>query len=65
MDAGRNGVSEGAASAGTPAALTPDLCVIGAGTAGLAVATAAAAFGVSVVIVERDRMGGHAGKSVV
>lgn len=65
MDAGRNGVSEGAASAGKPAALTPDLCVIGAGTAGLAVATAAAAFGVSVVIVERHRMGGHAGGSAV
>ncbi|PZN93974.1 MAG: dihydrolipoamide dehydrogenase [Hyphomicrobiales bacterium] len=45
--------------------MTPDLCVIGAGTAGLAVATAAAAFGVSVVLVERDRMGGHAGSSAV
>lgn len=58
-------MSEGAASAGKPAALTPDLCVIGAGTAGLALATAAAAFGVSVVIVERERMGGHAGDSAV
>lgn len=48
-----------------PAALTPDLCVIGAGTAGLAVAMAAAAFGVSVVIVERDRMGGAVGSSAV
>lgn len=58
-------MSEGAASAAKPAALTPDLCVIGAGTAGLAVATAAAAFGVSVVIVERDAMGGDAGGSAV
>jgi pyruvate/2-oxoglutarate dehydrogenase complex dihydrolipoamide dehydrogenase (E3) component len=38
--------------------LTPDICVIGAGSAGLTVAAAAAAFGVSVVLVERDRMGG-------
>ncbi len=58
-------MSEGAASAAKPAALTPDLCVIGAGTAGLAVATAAAAFGVSVVIVERDRMGGDTGSNAV
>jgi pyruvate/2-oxoglutarate dehydrogenase complex dihydrolipoamide dehydrogenase (E3) component len=41
------------------APLTPDLCIIGAGTAGLAVATAAAAFGVPVAVVERDRMGGE------
>ncbi|HEV7260264.1 MAG TPA: NAD(P)/FAD-dependent oxidoreductase [Bosea sp. (in: a-proteobacteria)] len=54
-----------APSPAKPAALTPDLCVIGAGTAGLAVATAAAAFGVSVVIIERDRMGGPAGGSAV
>ncbi|MEF2073342.1 dihydrolipoyl dehydrogenase family protein [Consotaella aegiceratis] len=38
--------------------LTPDICVIGAGSAGLTVAAAAAAFGVPVVLVERDRMGG-------
>lgn len=62
---GRSGVSLSAASPAKPAALTPDLCVIGAGTAGLAVATAAAAFGVSVVIIERDRMGGPAGDSAV
>ena len=46
----------------TPAAkavpLTPDICVIGAGAAGLSVATAAAAFGVAVVLVERGTMGG-------
>lgn len=38
--------------------LTPDLCVIGGGSAGLSVAAGAAAFGVSVVLVERDKMGG-------
>ncbi len=38
--------------------LTPDICVIGAGSAGLTVAAAAAAFGVSVVLVEKDKMGG-------
>ena len=38
--------------------LTPDICVIGAGSAGLTVAAAAAAFGVSVVLIEKDKMGG-------
>ncbi|KAA2238307.1 dihydrolipoyl dehydrogenase family protein [Salinarimonas soli] len=38
--------------------LKPDLCVIGAGSGGLSVAAIAAAFGVPVVLVERDRMGG-------
>ena len=38
--------------------LTPDICVIGAGSGGLSVAAAAAAFGVSVVLIERDQMGG-------
>lgn len=38
--------------------LTPDICVIGAGSGGLSVAAAAAAFGVPVVLIERDRMGG-------
>lgn len=38
--------------------LTPDICVIGAGSAGLTVAAAAASFGVSVVLVERAKMGG-------
>src|SRR5436305_9690456 len=38
--------------------LTPDLCVIGAGSGGLSVAAAAAAFGVSVVLIEKGRMGG-------
>jgi pyruvate/2-oxoglutarate dehydrogenase complex dihydrolipoamide dehydrogenase (E3) component len=38
--------------------VTPDICVIGAGSAGLSVAAAAATFGVPVVLVERGRMGG-------
>lgn len=38
--------------------LKPDICVIGAGSGGLTVAAAAAAFGISVVLVERGRMGG-------
>ncbi len=38
--------------------LAPDICVIGAGSGGLSVAAGAAAFGVSVVLVERNRMGG-------
>ena len=42
-----------------PELLTPDLCVIGAGPGGLAAASAAAAFGVSVVLIERGRMGGQ------
>jgi len=35
-----------------------DICVIGAGSGGLSVAAAAAAFGVSVVLIEKGRMGG-------
>ena len=38
--------------------LTPDICVIGAGSGGLSVAAAAAAFGVSVVLIEQAKMGG-------
>lgn len=38
--------------------LTPDICVIGAGSGGLSVAAAAAGFGVSVVLLERHKMGG-------
>ncbi|RVJ43467.1 FAD-dependent oxidoreductase, partial [Sinorhizobium meliloti] len=38
--------------------LTPDICVIGGGAAGLSVAAGAAAFGVPVVLVEHGRMGG-------
>ncbi len=38
--------------------LKPDICVIGAGSGGLSVAAAAAAFGVDVVLVEKGAMGG-------
>ena len=38
--------------------LKPDLCVIGAGSAGLSVAAIAASFGVPVVLIESGRMGG-------
>src|SRR5690606_33919199 len=38
--------------------LKPDLCVIGAGAAGRAVAEAAAALGVPVVLIEKGRTGG-------
>lgn len=39
--------------------LEVDICVIGAGPGGLAVATGAAAFGRSVVVVERNKFGGE------
>jgi pyruvate/2-oxoglutarate dehydrogenase complex dihydrolipoamide dehydrogenase (E3) component len=39
--------------------LRPDLCVIGAGSGGLSAAAAAALFGVPVVLIEKDRMGGE------
>src|SRR5213079_3654011 len=42
-----------------PEMLTPDICVIGAGSGGLSVAAAAAAFGVPVVLIEQGRMGGE------
>jgi pyruvate/2-oxoglutarate dehydrogenase complex dihydrolipoamide dehydrogenase (E3) component len=38
--------------------LTPDLCVIGAGSGGLAVAAGAVQMGASIVLIERGRMGG-------
>lgn len=38
--------------------LTPDLCIIGAGAGGLALAAGAAQLGASVVLVEAHRMGG-------
>jgi pyruvate/2-oxoglutarate dehydrogenase complex dihydrolipoamide dehydrogenase (E3) component len=41
-----------------PETLTPDICVIGAGSGGLSVAAAGAAFGVPVVLIERGKMGG-------
>jgi pyruvate/2-oxoglutarate dehydrogenase complex dihydrolipoamide dehydrogenase (E3) component len=38
--------------------LTPDICVIGGGSAGLSVAAATAAFGVPTVLIEAHKMGG-------
>jgi pyruvate/2-oxoglutarate dehydrogenase complex dihydrolipoamide dehydrogenase (E3) component len=38
--------------------IRPDICVIGAGAGGLAAASAAAAFGVNVVLIENGGMGG-------
>lgn len=38
--------------------LSADVCIIGAGSGGLALATAAVAFGRKVVLVEKQRMGG-------
>jgi len=38
--------------------LTPNLCIIGAGSGGLSVAAAAAALGVPVVLIEKAKMGG-------
>ena len=45
--------------------LTPDICVIGAGSGGLAVAAGAAAFGVPVVLIEQGKMGGASLNTVV
>ena len=42
----------------SPSELRPDLCVIGAGSGGLSVAAAAAQLGVSVVLIEKHKMGG-------
>ncbi len=42
-----------------PQLLTPDICVIGAGAGGLSAAANAAAYGVSTVLIERDRIGGE------
>jgi pyruvate/2-oxoglutarate dehydrogenase complex dihydrolipoamide dehydrogenase (E3) component len=39
-------------------ALTVDLCIIGAGPGGLALATAAAAFGQKVVLIDKHKLGG-------
>lgn len=41
------------------AQLKPDLCVIGAGSGGLAAAAAAAQLGVEVTLIERHKMGGE------
>jgi len=57
-DAGVSMASEPRGASRTPQPLTPDICVIGAGSGGLSVAAAAAAFGVPVVLIEKGKMGG-------
>ena len=47
-----------ASSAAKRTLLKPDIVVIGAGSGGLSVAAAAAAFGVDVVLIEKGKMGG-------
>ena len=42
-----------------PEKLAPDICVIGAGAAGLSAAAAAALFGVPTVLIEQGKMGGE------
>ena len=46
------------ATAGGAEPISADICVIGAGSGGLTVAAAAAAFGRSVVLIEKHKMGG-------
>ena len=45
-------------SGGEPETIAPDLCVVGAGSGGLALAAGAAQMGARVVLVERGLMGG-------
>jgi len=47
-----------AVSAAPSEQISADICVIGAGSGGLSVAAAAAAFGQSVVLIEKHKMGG-------
>jgi pyruvate/2-oxoglutarate dehydrogenase complex dihydrolipoamide dehydrogenase (E3) component len=51
---GRRGVSETASPIASKTPLTPDICVIGDGPGGLAVATAAALFGVQAVLIRQS-----------
>ncbi|MDX2259989.1 MAG: FAD-dependent oxidoreductase [Hyphomicrobiaceae bacterium] len=53
-----DGGASGARGTGGGDAITCDICVIGAGSGGLSVAAAAAAFGRSVVLIEKHKMGG-------
>ena len=57
-DAGVSMATEPRGASRTPQPLSPDICVIGAGSGGLSVAAAAAAFGVPVVLIEKGKMGG-------
>lgn len=57
-DPGSGGSGAILPSASKTDVIETDLCVIGAGSAGLSVAAAAAAFGRPVVLVEKHKMGG-------
>ncbi|MCL4767554.1 MAG: FAD-dependent oxidoreductase [Hyphomicrobiaceae bacterium] len=57
-DPGRGGTGPSPPSASRSDVIDTDLCIIGAGSAGLSVAAAAAAFGRSVVLIEKHKMGG-------
>lgn len=54
------GASAGAGTERAGDNISADICVIGADPGGLAVATAAAAFGRSVVLIEQHQLGGEA-----
>ncbi|MFN3625510.1 MAG: hypothetical protein ACK4TP_15785, partial [Hyphomicrobium sp.] len=53
------GAAAGASLEGAGDSISADICVIGAEPGGLAVAMAAAAFGRSVVLIERHQLGGE------
>ena len=53
-----NGGDAGMPPASISDVIETDICVIGAGSGGLSVAAAAAAFGRSVVLIEKHKMGG-------
>ena len=59
----RSGTSQQAAAvaqaSASEAVIKADICIIGAGSGGLSVAAAAAAFGRSVVLIERNNFGGE------
>ena len=54
----RSASAKPVAKSGARTLLKPDIAVIGAGSGGLSVAAAAAAFGVDVVLIEKGKMGG-------
>jgi pyruvate/2-oxoglutarate dehydrogenase complex dihydrolipoamide dehydrogenase (E3) component len=54
----RSNPEQGLSIGKTETEITTEFCVIGAGSGGLSVAAAAAAFGQSVVLIEKHKMGG-------
>jgi pyruvate/2-oxoglutarate dehydrogenase complex dihydrolipoamide dehydrogenase (E3) component len=57
-DKGASKAQAGASAQISSEPISTDLCVIGAGSGGLSVAAAAAAFGRKVVLIEKHKMGG-------